>query len=367
VLHGSAEKRLSVLNEKHDIYVINHDGPKTAIFKHLMAKKFGAVVIDELAVFRNINDRWKALNSIVKRAPYAWGMTGSPTPNEPLDAWAQVQMLTPSRAPPYARDFQLKTMRQITPFKWVAKPDANDTVFEAMQPGVRFTRDDCIELPPVSYLARKVGMTTEQEKVYKKLIKVLTMSFAEGEVTAANEGVLFSKLLQIAGGWVYTRDKNVVILDNRARVEALLEVIEESAGKVIVFVEFIHAAHALQKIIAMAGVDSALVTGSVSKTIRDHIFSQFQTSSSPRVLVAHPKCMSHGLTLTESNTIVWYTPTTSLETYEQANARITRPGQQRKQFIVHLSGTPIETKMYKRLQEKKTLQGALLEMFETEN
>jgi len=366
VLHGSQEKRLEVLNEKHDIYVINHDGPKTAILPHLLAKKFGCVVIDELAVFRNIADRWRAMYKIVKDAPYAWGMTGSPTPNEPLDAWAQIKMLTPSRVTQWSRDFQLATMRQVTPFKWVAKTDANETVYAAMQPGVRFKRDDCVELPPVSYHAIKVGMTSEQERVYKRLVKMLTMSFAEGEVTAANEGVLFSKLLQIAGGWVYTRDKRVVLLDNRARIEALLEVIEQSAGKVIVFVEFIHAAHALQKIISMAGIDSSLVTGSVTKTVRDHIFSAFQTEASPRVLVAHPKCMSHGLTLTESNTIVWYTPTTSLETYEQANARITRPGQLRKQFIIHLSGTPIETKMYKRLQEKKTLQGALLEMFENE-
>lgn len=364
VLHGSQDQRLKVLREQHDIYVINHDGPKTAIFQHLLAKKFGAIVIDELAVFRNINDRWRAMYKIAKHAPYVWGMTGSPTPNEPLDAWAQCKMLTPARVPEYARDFQLKTMRQITPFKWVAKPDANDIVYAAMQPGVRYKRDDCVELPPVSYIARKVGMSEDQERVYKRLVKMCRHTFAEGEVTAANEGVLFSKLLQIAGGWVYTKDRAVVSLPNRERIDELLEVIEQAAGKIIVFVEFIHAAKALQKIVAMAGVDSALVTGEVTKTIRDHIFSAFQTHDSPRVLVAHPKCMSHGLTLTAANTIVWYTPTTSLETYEQANARITRPGQTRKQLIVHLSGTPIETKMYRRLQEKKTLQGALLEMFE---
>lgn len=367
ILHGTQDKRMQVLSEQHDIYVINHDGPKTAIFPRLLAKKFGAIVIDELAIFRNINDRWRAMYKIVKDAPYVWGMTGSPTPTEPLDAWAQCKMLTPARVPQYARDFQMKTMRQITPFKWVAKPEALDVVYAAMQPGVRFKRDDCVELPPVSYVARKITMSAEQDKVYKRLVKMLTHTFAEGEVTAANEGVLFSKLLQIAGGWVYTKDRVVVPLDNRARIDDLLEVIDQAAGKIIVFVEFIHAAQALQKIIAMAGVDSALVTGSVPPTIRNHIFSAFQLEESPRVLVAHPKCMAHGLTLTAANTIVWYTPTTSLETYEQANARITRPGQTRKQLIVHLSGTPIETKMYRRLQEKKTLQGALLEMFENDD
>ena len=367
VLYGDRKKREAVLKEDFDIYVINHDGPKiSTLLPLLAAKQFSCVVLDELAVFRNKEtDRWKAMNRIVAPAPYAWGLTGSPMPNEPLDAWAQIKMLTPHRAPPSARTFKSQTMRPVTTFKWVAKPDANDIVFAAMQPGVRYKRDDCVELPPVSYLARKVGMSPEQESVYKKIIKTCTAMFAEGEVTAANEGVLFSKLLQIAGGWVYTKDKRVVGLDNRSRVDELLQVIDEADGKVIVFAEFKHAAHALQKICAMAGIDSALVTGDTTKTVRDHVFSSFQNTDSPRVLVAHPKVMAHGLTLTAANHIVWYTPTTSLETYEQANARITRPGQTKKQLVIHLSGSPVERKMYRRLQEKRSLQGALLEMFET--
>jgi SNF2 family DNA or RNA helicase len=367
VLHGDRKRRESVLAQEHQVYVINHDGPKiSTLLPLLVAKQFSCVVLDELAVFRNREaDRWKAMFKIVNPVPYAWGLTGSPMPNEPLDAWAQIKMLTPHRAPPSARTFKSQTMRPVTTFKWVAKPEANDIVFSAMQPGVRYKRDDCVELPPVSYIARKAPMTAEQDAAYKKIIKTCTAMFAEGEVTAANEGVLFSKLLQIAGGWVYTKDKKVVALNNRDRIDELLQVIDEADGKVIVFAEFKHAAHALQKICAVAGIDSALVTGDVTKTVRDQIFTAFQLEASPRVLIAHPKCMSHGLTLTAANHVVWYTPTTSLETYEQANARITRPGQAKKQLIIHLSGSPIERKMYKRLQEKKTLQGALLEMFET--
>jgi SNF2 family DNA or RNA helicase len=108
------------------------------------------------------------------------------------------------------------------------------------------------------------------------------------------------------------------------------------------------------------------VTGETPANARNHIFNAFQSAAFPRVLVAHPKCMAHGLTLTAANTICWFTPTTSLETYEQACARITRPGQTRKSLIVHLTGTPVESKLYKRLQQKATTQGALLELFELE-
>jgi len=96
---------------------------------------------------------------------------------------------------------------------------------------------------------------------------------------------------------------------------------------------------------------------------RNEIFNTFQDSPEKQLLIAHPQCMAHGLTLTAANTIVWFTPTTSLEIYEQANARITRPGQSHKTLVIHLTGTAIERKLYSRLRQKARLQGALLDMF----
>lgn len=365
VLHGSRTKREKVLAEKHDIYVINHDGLRV-IEKQLIAKKeIDCVLIDEIAVFRNKQaERWKTLYRVLAGREYAWGMTGSPMPNEPMDAWAQCKLLTPKSVPMYGKQFKQQTMRQVTPFKWIALPDAVDTVYAAMQPAVRYKRDDCVELPQLSYQMRSAAMSKRQQQVYDGMMKKLTVAFAEGEVVAANEGVLYSKLLQIAAGWVYTRARKVISLDNSPRLEQLFEVLDQAEGKVIVFAEFTHAAESLFEILKKRKIDSCLVTGSVSKKKRDLIFGDFQNTSSPRVIVAHPKCMSHGLTLTEANTIVWFTPTTSLETYEQANARISRPGQKLKQLIIHLTGSKVETKLYRRLQQKRSLQGALLEMFE---
>jgi SNF2 family DNA or RNA helicase len=134
---------------------------------------------------------------------------------------------------------------------------------------------------------------------------------------------------------------------------------------VIVFVDFIHAAVEVQAYLLNKKYSSALVTGATPVKERNRIFSAFQSAAAPRVLVAHPKCMAHGLTLTSANVVCWFSPTTSLETYEQACARITRPGQTRKSLIVHLTGTPVESKLYRRLQQKASLQGALLEMFES--
>ena len=364
VVHGTRAKRVKILNTHHEFYIINHDGI-AVVMKELLAMKFDVVIIDEVGAFRNKStDRWKNMNKLIANVPYAWGMTGSPTPNEPTDAWGLAKLLTPRRAPRHFRDFQRKTMTQITQFKWFAKPDANDHVFEMLQPAVRYKRDDCVELPPTIYKTIEVEPSVQIKQTYKKMIGALRTAFKEGLISAANEGVLFMKLLQIACGWVYTDKKGVVRLDNTDRVNEVVDIIDNSLGKVIVFAEFTHAATELHQRLLAKKVDCSLVHGGVSKTARDGIFGAFQNSASPRVLVAHPKCMSHGLTLTAANTIVWFTPTTSLETYEQANARITRPGQTHKAMIIHLTGLPIESKIYKRLQQKASLQGALLDMFD---
>lgn len=364
VVHGTRKKRQKILEQHHHFYVINHDGVAT-VLKEILAMKFDVIIVDEIGAFRNKStERWKMMNKVVVPAPYAWGMTGSPTPNDPTDAWGMAKLLTPRRCPKYFKEFQRKTMTQITQFKWYAKPDANDHVYELLQPAVRYRRDDCVELPDVQYKTIDIPPSKQIADTYKKMISALRTAFREGRISAMNEGVLFMKLMQIACGWVYTDQRKIVRLDNTARIDEVKDIVDQSLGKVIVFASFSHACIELHSRLLKKKVDCALIHGGTTKKQRDDIFGCFMNSPHPKVLVANPKTMSHGLTLTEANTIVWFTPTTSLETYEQANARITRPGQTRKAMIIHLTGSPIETKIYKRLQQKASLQGALLDMFD---
>src|SRR5690606_28838961 len=104
---------------------------------------------------------------------------------------------------------------------------------------------------------RPVALSQEQARVYNELMKKLKIGFQEGTLVAVNEGVLFSKLLQITSGWVYTQNRNIVDLDPAPRLEALQEILDEAEGKVIVFVDFIHAAEKVFQALAAAGVDAA--------------------------------------------------------------------------------------------------------------
>lgn len=369
VLHGTFAKRLAALNEDAEWFIVNHHG--LHILKDaLPSRGFGLLILDELAVLRNKSTNlWKGAAAVVN-APgmsYAWGLTGSPTPTAPTDAWAQIRLLTPDRTTRTMGRFKDQTMRQISTFKWVARQGATEIVHEAMQPSVRYTRDDVAELPETSYVDRKVTLEGDAARAYKLLFDRMAMQTNRGEdITAANEGVLQSKLLQVACGFIYTNEHKVYRLPNKPRLDALLEAVQETDRKVIVFVPFIHALEDLTNFLNKHGETASLVYGQTPKMARDRIFRQFQEEAEPRVLVAHPACMQHGLTLTSANTIVWYAPTNSLETYEQANARITRPGQTAKTLIVHMIGTPVEKATYARLKERARMQGMLLELFRSQ-
>lgn len=371
VLHGTKERRRKLLAHPFDVYIINHDGLET-ILPDLVEVKgkqvrqlredIDVLAIDELAVLRNSNtSRWKA-TELLCQAPerIVWGMTGTPLPNEPTDAWAQIRLVKPDSVPRYFGRFREMTMLKFGPYKWVPRKDALDIVHKAMQPAIRFTRED---LPITTYVYRHIELSAGQKKVYEEMRQRLKSEAEEGTIRAVHEADKLMKLVQVAAGAVYTMDGEIAHLDSKGRLAEVLDIIEQSEGKVIVFVPFIAALHNVRDQIAKA-YPTEMVFGGTKKADRDTAFWRFQNlpASESRVLVANAAAMSHGLTLTEASTIVWWAPTTSNETFDQANHRIIRPGQKRKTLIVMLEGTPVERKIYARLQQKQDTQDSFLDV-----
>lgn len=362
VLHGTKDRRQKLLAGDADIYLINHDGVGVIEAELIAKAEIDVVVIDEIASFRNAQTaRWKSLNKVCVGRKVVWGLTGTPTPNLPTDAWAQCRIICPERVPKYAGKFRDATMKQLGQFKWVARDGATEIVVDAMQPAIRFKMSDCVDLPPMTYSTRQIALTPEQKSAYKDMLSKLTMEFRGDKVKAVNEAVKLSKLLQIACGVAYGVDGAEVVLPTQPRIQETMDIIEQAGGKVIVFVPF---KAALRWVAAELGkhYSTAMISGDVTKTQRDTIFHNFQAAADPRVLVAQPDAMSHGLTLTAADTTIWYGPTQSNETYEQANARMRRPGQKRAMRIVHLEGSPVERRTYERLSTKQRMQGRLLDI-----
>lgn len=367
VVYGDRKKRQKLLGQNAHLYIINTDGIKT--IEDLLAKRddIDLIIVDEIAMFRNSStSRWKSLNNILnKQFPHrrVWALTGMPTPNSPTDAWAQCRLVDPNNpaVPKYFGKARDQLMRQISQFKWVPRDNANDIIKEWMQPAIRYALDDVVDLPEQVFLTRDVEMTEEQKKAYRDMLSKLQTEYEGGQILAVNEAVKANKLVQIACGVAYAPDGSEIVLPATNRMEVLKEVIEESEGKVIVFVPLTGALKHVTEELSKTW-EAREVHGETPKAERDEIFHAFQTTDYPHVIVANPGTMSHGLTLTSATTIVWYAPVHSNDTYEQACARVRRPGQKRSTVIVHIAGSEVERRMYARLKTKQKLQGLLLDM-----
>lgn len=367
VLHGSAEKRRKLLKVDYDYYVINHDGIGV-VYQELLNKNFDSIVVDEAAVLRNPSTkRFKLVRGLVsaKSVRRVWLLTGTPTPNEPTDAWTLHKLLHASEPTQAYHAFRDKVMMKVGMWKWAPRPEANDVVYQLLQPSVRYTRDECMDLPPTIVQTRHAELTDEQKSAYSQMVRHLHTELKTGAISAVNEAGKLLKLVQIVCGVAYDSQGNSVLLDCHPRVALTKEIIEEAGQKVIVFVPLTGTLRMLEQELAKHWT-VAIVDGSVSPTKRNEIFTLFQNTKDPHVLVAHPGTMAHGLTLTEASTIIWYGPIPSNEQYVQACGRIERTGKKGTSHVIHIESTELEHRIYERLQNKQRLQGLLLDMIENQ-
>jgi len=226
------------------------------------------------------------------------------------------------------------------------KPQAQSIEHRILQPAIRFEKSQCLDLPKVTHVDRDAPLTPQQTKYYKLLKTQMSMQADGEQISAVNAATNLNKLLQISGGAVYSDTGEVVQFDVSNRINAVLEVIRETTRKVLVFVPFTHTIELLRDVMAKEKISCEVINGKVNLNKRSQIVADFQSLPDPRVLIIQPQAASHGLTLTEADTIIWYAPVTSVETYLQANARIDRPGQKHPMTIVHISGSEVEHKLY---------------------
>ena len=363
VAHGDAKKRKSVIEQNTDYVIINYDGVEI-VSESIKNGGFDLIIVDEATHYKNAQTRrWKVLNKLLCDNTWLWMMTGTPAAQSPVDAYGLAKMVNPTAVPRYGSTFRDMVMTKITNFKWIPKANATSTVHRVLQPAIRFTKDECLDLPNMTYVKRAVELTRQQKKYYELLRKRLVLDITGEQVTAVNAAVGMNKLLQISAGAVYTDDGETLEFDIKHRYKVLKEVIDESSQKVLIFVPFRHVIDILTDKLRSDGISTEVIQGSVGATARTNIFRQFQEASNPRVLVIQPASAAHGVTLTAANTVIWWSPVSSLETYAQANARVHRSGQKHKCTVVQLQGSDAEKHVYRLLDSRINIHTKIIDLY----
>ena len=364
IAYGAREKRRGIINSTAEFVIINYDGVEI-VADDIAKAGFDLIVVDEANAYKNVQTkRWKTLNSLVKADTWLWMMTGTPAAQSPLDAYGLAKLVNPQNVPKFFTTFRDMVMTKLNNFRWIPKANATQTAFDCLQPAIRFTKDECLDLPEMTYTKRRVELTKQQERYYSMLKSRMVVQAAGEEITSVNAAVNMSKLLQISCGAVYSDSGETLEFDIKNRYNVLTEVIDESSQKVLVFVPFKHVISILRDKLNADGYTTEVISGDVPVGKRTDIFNRFQTEpNGTKVLVIQPQAAAHGVTLTAANTVVWWGPTSSLETYAQANARVHRSGQRHPSTVVQLVGSGVERHVYNLLDNKIDVHSKMIDLY----
>jgi SNF2 family DNA or RNA helicase len=280
--HQQSMRRLEMVQGDYEFVITNYDGLNLIADEVIKDGRFDLVIVDEANAYKNVSTkRWKSLNKIVKPEVMLWMMTGTPAAQSPLDAYGLAKLVNPLGVPKFFTAWRDSTMNKVTMFKWLPKADAQDKIHQALQPAIRFTKEQCLDLPPVVTVTRDVPLTPQQKKYYNMLKEQMLFKAAGETITAINAAGEVNKLLQISAGAAYTDNSEVVTFDCAPRLDVLMEVLEETQRKVLIFAPYRHSIDTIHNHLTINNIQTEVIHGDVSVTKRTRIFKQFQEEPDP--------------------------------------------------------------------------------------
>ena len=306
--------------------------------------------------------RTKNIIKIGLNAKYKRIMTGSPITKNPLDLYTQCEFLDPwllDFASYYAfrnRYAEMKTMHirgrsiQVVD-KFQNLGELSDIVKEF---SYRVLKEDCLDLPPKVFIKRHVTLTADQKRVYEQM-KEQAIAHLNGKVTTTMTVLTqLMRLHQITCGYVTADDGTTQQVESN-RLNELMSILEDTDGKVIIWANYqLSVGEIIQRIIKVYGKDSYVhYYGLTPQEDRQDFIRKFQNDPKCRFIIGTPQTGGYGITLTEANTVIYYSNGYDLEKRLQSEDRAHRIGQKKTvTYIDLICEDTIDEKIVKALRDK---------------
>lgn len=360
---GNENERLSALNEKADIYIINRENVDWLVNKSGYKFDFDMVVIDELSSFKNHQSkRFKSLMKVRPLAKRIVGLTGTPSSNGLMDLFAEFKILDMGKRLGYFIGqyrntyFKPDKMNGQVVYSYKPLPYAEQAIYEKISDiTVSMKANEYLKMPELVVSNYEVQLSDKERKHYDEMKKNLVLEIADGEITASNAASLSNKLCQLSNGAIYDDKQNIIEIHSR-KLDALEDIIESMNGKPLLMAYWYK--HDFERIAKR--LESLHIP--FSKLDTDTSIERWNKGEIPVALI-HPASAGHGLNLQSGgSTLVWFGLTWSLELYQQTNARLYRQGQKNTVVIQHIiaKGT-IDEQILKALQRKDKTQSDLID------
>ena len=306
--------------------------------------------------------RTKNIIKIGLDAKYKRIMTGSPITKNPLDLYTQCEFLDPwllDFASYYAfrnRYAEMKTMHirgrsiQVVD-KFQNLGELSDIV---KQFSYRVLKEDCLDLPPKVFIKRHISLTPDQKKIYEQM-KEQAIAHLNGKVTTTMTVLTqLMRLHQITCGYVTADDGTTQQVESN-RLNELMSILEDTDGKVIIWANYqLSVGEIIQKIIKVYGPESYVhYYGLTPQEDRQDFIRKFQNDPKCRFIIGTPQTGGYGITLTEANTVIYYSNGYDLEKRLQSEDRAHRIGQKKTvTYIDLIAEDTIDEKIVEALRKK---------------
>ena len=378
VLHGP--KKEKVLNERHDVYVINPDGLSWLLTSNNWRKlDLDVLVVDESTKFKNTSTmRFKLLKQFLPKFNRRYILTGTPIPNGLMDIFGQMYLLDLGNAlGAYISHYRMKYFDP-TGYEghdWRLKPGAEKKIYAAIKPLVlRLAAADYLDLPPIVESYIYVDLPPKARKIYDDMEELMIAELEQGGVVAAlSAGSAAKKCEQIANGGMYfqqemnedgTMPKKRTWEDiHTAKIDAVTDLLEEISGQgAIVTYDFKHDLARLQSALGRGTIPVPRIGAGITPKMLAETMNRWNTGQL-EFLLGHFASMSHGLNMqTGGSHAILHSLTWNLEDYDQLIKRLVRQGSIHKRIFRHhivARDTVDEAKMFAIRAKDKTQTGML--------
>jgi SNF2 family DNA or RNA helicase len=324
------------------------------------------MVIDESTIIKNPQAlQTKQVLKLAPLARYRRVLTGTPITQGPLDLYSQIQFLDPGIWPhgswtAFKHDFAIEVLQTMGTRKFtkiVGYRNIDKMTRILKDHVIQLKKVDCLDLPDKIYMERPVQLTEDQRKHYDEVKGMAMTMIEEGMVTATNALTLLLRLQQIVCGHVKDDDGNIHELTTN-RIGAMLDIIEEVPGhKVIIWAHFKADIRRIVRTLCDNYGTGAGVAyfGETDQMERSTAIRRFQEDPECRFFVGN-EAASRGITLTASDTVIYYSNNTKLEYRLQSEDRNHRIGQ-KNNVVYHdlVAYGTVDEKIFASIKAKENL------------
>lgn len=325
--HGP-DKKLILNDPYYDIVVMNYDGLEWAVPMLAQGHNFAVLLCDEITRLKTTSSkRHKLIKPILPSFKFRWGLTGTPAANGLMDLFGQCYVMDlGERLGRFITHFRLKYFHQLPhdQYRYYITKEKSEALTAKLEDLAMYVEpNEWLELPEFFPIKLDIELEPKTRKQYDFLEDEFILQLKDGVVTAANAGVLTSKLRQFTGGALYT-SQGIWEEVGTAKLDKLDSLIEELAGEpLMVAYQFDHE---MQRIVKRHPMALVLKGGMSAKSVTEVVDTW--NAGNCELLLVQPASAALGLNLQFGGAaICWYTMTYNLEEFIQLNKRLHRQGQ----------------------------------------